>query len=79
MTIIEKLADWISGGALTDETNARISTWKQLKRSRDLLYTEVAKNEDLRVALRNITALETPHANATVRKMARIAREALGE
>ena len=79
MTIREKLADWISGGALTDETNARISTEKHLKRSQDLLYTEVAENEDLRVVLRRIADLETPHANATVRKMARIAREALGE
>ena len=79
MTIREKLADWISGGAMTDERNARISTEKHLKRSQDLLYTEVAENEDLRDALRHIAALETPSANATVRKMARIAREALGE
>ena len=79
MTIREKLADWISGGALTDERNARISTEKHLKRSQDLLYTEVSENEDLRDALRQIASLETPSANATVRKMARIAREALGE
>ena len=79
MTIREKLADWISGGALTDELNARISTEKHLKRSQDMLYMEVSENEDLRASIRHIAALETPHANATVRKMARIAREALGE
>ena len=79
MTIREKMADWISGGALTDELNARISTEKHLKRSQDLLYTEVSENEDLRAPLRQIASLETPKANATVRKMARIAREALGE
>ena len=77
MTIRERIADWISGGALTDERNARISTEKHLKRSQDLLYTEVSENEDLRASLRQIASLETPKANATVRKMARIAREAL--
>lgn len=33
--------------------------------------------EDLRAALRDIAAMETPGANATVKRMARRAREAL--
>lgn len=71
MTIREKLADWISGGALTEEIS-RSDFWR-----RSAFHWE-GEHRNAVDALGQITALETPNANATVRKMARIAREALG-
>lgn len=58
MTFREKLADWISGGKLSECRKECIR---------------------LRVALAKIEQQQTPGANATVTRMARIAREALGE
>jgi hypothetical protein len=63
MTLRERLAGWISGGALT-------------RKRGDLLYFIEAASKR-REALNAITAQETPSANATVRRMVRIAREAL--
>jgi len=77
MTFREKLADWISGGVVT-EARSRGYNWKAhciqldgIMRGRTESLFKSAN------ALRQIAALETPHANATVRKMARIAREAV--
>jgi len=77
MTFREKLADWISGGALSDER-------ERADMCRDLYHDACDYDDQLedmaasmKYALRHIAALETPHANATVRKMARIAREAV--
>ena len=67
MTFREKLADWISGGALTRE---RQSTLKNAMFVAEILMRNAS-------ALYKIAAMETPKANATVRRMARIAREAL--
>jgi hypothetical protein len=74
MTPRERLADWISCGALT----------RARKEGRDF-YDALApavlhhfeKSIEAREALREIAAMETPGANATVRRMARTAREAL--
>ena len=86
MTIREKLADWISGGALTMARYEREKIRDELARCSDELTSawHVLANRDevserLRNDMRQIASLETPSANATVRKMARIAREALGE
>lgn len=80
----EKFADWISGGALTRET-------KRADECRDKFHTAVdrldlqqelnGKNlvrlSKARTALRAIAAMETTSANATVKRMAKTAREAI--
>jgi hypothetical protein len=63
MTLREKLADWISGGLLTYRADA----YCEMQYKHDRLYE----------ALRAIAAMETPSANATVRRMARTAQEAV--
>ena len=66
MTFRERLADWISGGALTRarEDAGWCDKWA---------YRAIVKEE----ALLKIAYCETPGANATVRRMAKIAREAM--
>ena len=63
MTWRERLADWISGG--------RFSLMKSAFLNAHDGYC------DARIALADIAAMETPNANATVKRMARRAREAL--
>lgn len=70
MTLRHKLADWISGGELT-RLNREFNLLEEM--SIDIVGSEF----DARNALHQIIAQETPSANATVRRMARIAREAL--
>ena len=64
MTLRERLADWISGGELS-----------RLLMQNDQLNEAYWAQRD---ALCAIAACETFGANATVKRMARIAREALG-
>lgn len=64
MTLRERIADWISGGRLS-----------RLMAQNDQLNEAYWAKRD---ALHKITACETPGANATVKRMAQIAREALG-
>ena len=84
MTLRERIADWISGGALTKALNEydRISgvnapwfdRWsKAIDRSTDMMAHRFA----LQRALRAIVDCERPNANATERRMVEIAREAL--
>ena len=63
MTLRERLADWISGGRLS-----------RLMAQNNQLFREYGRRRD---AFSAIAACETPGANATVKRMARIAREAL--
>lgn len=82
MTLRERIADWISGGMLTFYKSGweRSSALAQDRNSSSWQAEALRHYEDclrLNVDLRAIAALETPHANATVRKMARIAREAV--
>lgn len=63
MTLRERLADWISGGELS----------RLLMQNDQLNEAYWAQ----RYVLTAIAACETPGANATVKRMARIAREAL--
>lgn len=70
MTFREKLADWISGGALSRARDD--AEWLERKRSQ--WATRAIVSQD---ALSCIAAMETPGANATVRRMAKTAREAL--
>lgn len=70
MTWRERLADWISGGALED---ARAET-----KLHEILWEDAYEKEYMYfAALRDIAAMETAGANATVKRMARRAREAL--
>lgn len=72
MTFREKLADWISGGKLT-----------KAKDDYGILLGLYNIEFDLSVhyenALRHIMAQETPTANATVKRMAKIARDAVDD
>ena len=84
MTIRYKLADIISGGELSqrkagwDRASAILT---EVKLINDDLLAQVnamtETQEQLRVAMKRIAACETPGANATVKRMARLAREAL--
>lgn len=84
MTIRHKLADWISGGELTrlwarvdflrQRNNQVWDRWSEKYTKLDAARAELRAKDK---ALRQIIAQETPTANATVRRMARIAREAL--
>ena len=67
MTLRERIADWISGGALT---LAR-SDFKAMEHALKMAWES---NRERQEQLRRIAAQETPGANATVRRMARIAR-----
>lgn len=81
MTFRDRLADWISGGALTLAEDGRIDALKSMNRMarsrEEELRKEVANWNKREFALRSIAAMETPNANATVRRMAKAAREAL--
>lgn len=79
MTLREKISDWISGGELT---RARDDTKKMKNEAifwREEAYALMVKHtkNSLAKSLQRIAACETPSANATVRRMARIAREAM--
>jgi hypothetical protein len=67
MTLREKLADWITGGKYS---HARFAQERLDNHFAPLAW----KYED---ALNAIAAMQTPSANATVRRMARTAQEAL--
>lgn len=71
MKFREKLGDWISGGKLSECSKEYHSS-----------ILSMAELEDecirIRIALAKIERQQTPGANATVTRMARIAREALG-
>lgn len=69
-----KLADWISGG--DTPRAAVISENARYERLRVRFEDCVLDRADCRAALRTIAAMETPSANATVRRMAKTAREA---
>ena len=67
MTLRERIADWISGGALTSARNA-VVYYRGMYEAVDTLACAYDARLD------HIAAQETPNANATVRRMARIAR-----
>jgi len=67
MTLRERIADWLTGGKYTH------AVW--MKNRFELTSDHAWKLEE---ALRAIAAMETPKANATVRRMAKLAREAVG-
>lgn len=70
MTFRERLADWISGGALTQAREH--ADWHQKSWGAWSMRAVFLCD-----TLHRIAAEEKPTSNATVRRMARIAREAL--
>lgn len=84
MTLRERLADWLTCGALTrgrywiSVSQRAIDHMRDDVDRADLSHAEACR--DLLAAhdtLRRIAACETTGANATVRRMAKMAREAL--
>lgn len=77
MTLQERIADWISGGALSlhkENSKFRLRRWMEEEAEHTKTLNDARK---IIRAVQSIAACETPGANATVRRMARIAREAL--
>ena len=81
MTLRERIADWISGGALS---RARADVDRHFESHKENVLSLCRSIEAVRYqrnhysnALSRIAAMETPSANATVRRMAAAAREAL--
>lgn len=79
MTIRERIADWISGGLLTGARERAKFLSEQLGERNNDYHLAVTLSMSRESALRQIVAMETPVANATVLRMARVAREALEE
>lgn len=91
MTLRERLADWLTGGALTEaraEHPMNVAAMYDLRvriaaerRRADGNMSELILSQQRYMAtrdiLRRIAACETPGANATVRRMAKMAREAV--
>ena len=67
MTLRERIADWISGGKLTDARN-------NFKAMEHALTKAWKSSRDRQTRLDEIAAQEKPTSNATVKRMARIAR-----
>lgn len=79
MTLREKIANVILGGGL-------VVMYEQMKDAMRKANIERRRTDEARleldmsrIALRQIAEQETPGANATVRRMARMAREGLGK
>jgi hypothetical protein len=77
MTFREKLADWISGGELSRQRKSAEILSSLCNEESDRKWKYCDRARDYKVALHQIAEQETPSANATVKRMARIAREAL--
>ena len=74
MTLRERIADWISGGALSRKERVLATSQKWQSRWVKLAFNEARLHQEANARLDRIAAQETPNANATVRRMARIAR-----
>lgn len=89
MTLRERIADWISGGALTQARQETTVLFAALERRKEremqaslsFKGRETRKSDhyrqlasDLKKRLARIARQETKGANATVKRMARIAR-----
>jgi hypothetical protein len=77
MTFRERIADWISGGKNTRLRDDLASKEDDLKMVIDGYVEKQHRLARMGVALSDIAAMETPGANATVKRMAARAREGL--
>lgn len=73
----ERLANLISGGALTRYRDAWLTAEYGIEQATDAYQAADKEAARYKAALERIAAMETPGANGTVKKMARAAREAL--
>jgi len=71
------LADLITGGALTRAENHAKDGWALRAKWSALALNHQMEAADLRAAMHAIAAMRTDKANATVRRMARVAEEAV--
>lgn len=77
MTLRERIADWLTGGDYSGALYSR-DEWRKLAiTGNERLQVWTERTFDRTFALRDIADMETEHANATVRRMAARAREAL--
>lgn len=76
MTFREKIADWISGGALS-LYGAKMQD--EMRKDKFLLLGSEVSRLNAMGALEKISAMETPKAAHAAKKMAAVANEALGK
>ena len=74
MTLRERIADWISGGAVSEARKKQQAYSRGAATLCNLFETASDERGYYKARLDRIKAQETPGANATVRRMARIAR-----
>ena len=77
MTFRERLADWISGGEIARRDVMIDNLSRNLEKERESRFNWIYEASRYAYALQDIINMQTPGANATVRRMANRAREAL--
>lgn len=77
MKISHWIADLITGGELSRAKEYAACGWALRAKWSALALRHQVDAGNLRFALHTISAMPTPKANATVRRMARVAEEAL--
>ena len=77
MTFRESLADWLTCGGYSAACRLKNRFEVEIAQANAELRGVQDIAADLVIALREIAAMETPKANATVKRMAKTAREAM--
>lgn len=77
MTLHEKLADWLTGGEYSERLVQKRTWIDMYRKADDMALDHMFKSSAAHAALREIAEQETPTANATVKRMAKIARGAM--
>jgi hypothetical protein len=72
-----KLANWISGGRITFWQDQYTIQYIRAETAEAQAREQSHRAYVLQERLNRIAAMETPNANATVRRMAKLAREAI--
>lgn len=73
-----KVANWISGGEIERDSKALIQSIKDVSSLMETTKVLYDQRREYSNALWDIAAQEKPTSNSTVKRMARIANEALG-
>lgn len=79
MTLREKIADWISGGAVSHQKKRADKYRNSSLKFSSLMNDETIKAMHYLSALIEISDMETPKAAHAAKKMAAVANEALGK
>lgn len=77
MTLRERIADWISGGALTQSMLQCEMKDESFKAALGGWDAQIVKCDEYMHALNRISCMETPGAAPTAKKMVAVANEAL--